>query len=115
MGITELLDRIRTKPDSVEFNEVMQTIGDNYDYQPMKFINGAVINEAGENEGSCKIFAFAKMHGLDEEQTLNCFGNYFREDVLKDPDGESHANIRSFMAHGWAGIQFEGEVLKVKV
>ena len=115
MNVTELLDRIRTKPQSVEFKEVMETITSSYDYQPTKFSNSAMINEAGENEGSCKIFSFAKMHGLDKEQTLNCFGKFYRDEVLQDPDGKAHGNIRSFMSCGWEGIHFEGEALRVKV
>ncbi len=29
-------------------------------------------------------------------------------------ESDDHANIRNFMKTGWAGIQFEGEVLKEK-
>jgi hypothetical protein len=31
------------------------------------------------------------------EATLSCFGAYYQEDVLGDPDGTSHQNIRNFM------------------
>lgn len=32
--------------------------------------------------------------------------------VLNDPDGDAHANIRSFMKHGWDGITFSGPALR---
>jgi CRISPR/Cas system CSM-associated protein Csm5 (group 7 of RAMP superfamily) len=114
MSIEELLEKLRTDRDSVEFKEVMQTISDNYDYKPTRFYNGAVVNEAGENEGSCKIFAFARLHDLDAQQTLSCFGKFYREDVLKKPEGTDHANIRDFMACGWGGVEIEGKVLTLK-
>jgi len=65
-----------------------------------------------KNEDSCKIFAFGKLHNLDKDQTLACFGKHYREDVLLQPGGSNHANIRNFMEHGWEGIKFEGEALR---
>ena len=114
MGIEELLEQLRTDRNSVEFNEVMLTVSENYNYKPTRFYNGAVVNEAGENEASCKIFAFAKLHDMDPQETLSCFGKFYREDVLKNPKGTDHANIRDFMACGWGGIEIEGEVLTPK-
>ncbi len=63
---------------------------------------------------SCRIFAFAKIHNLSAEQTLALFGDYYRKDVLGNPDGTDHQNIRNFMRDGWAGIQFDGEALQAK-
>jgi hypothetical protein len=115
MTLDKLLQRIKTHPASVEFPEVIATIEANYRYTPTRFTNGKsddlVVNEAGTNEGSCKIFAFAQMHDLNEAQTLACFGTYYREDVLQHPEGDDHANIRTFMRHGWDGIRFEGAAL----
>jgi len=100
------------------FNEVIESIADNHHYTASRFSNGItgdqVINAAGSNEGSCKIFAFAKLNGLDEQQTLNCFGDYYRNDVLSNPNGDDHANIRTFIRHGWAGISFEHDALTEK-
>jgi hypothetical protein len=114
--LEQLLQNIQTAPGSIEFNDVIQTIDDHYSYSATRFTNGSgdsmVTNEAGANEGSCKIFSFAKLHSLDEEQTLNCFGKYYREDVLKNPQGSDHGNIRNFMTSGWQGIKFDGEALK---
>ncbi|WP_126456608.1 HopJ type III effector protein [Sulfuriflexus mobilis] len=115
MPVNTLIEKIRTSPDSVEFNEVIDCITEYYDYTRSRFTNGAaedmVVNEAGANEGSCKIFAFARLNDLNEQETLTCFGRYYREDVLANPGGEDHANIRTFMRHGWAGIQFDHPAL----
>jgi len=118
MTINELIDKLNTQPDNIDFTDVIETIEAHYDYTPTRFMNGkngkTAINEAGQNEGSCKIFAFAKLNDLDEKQTLACFGRYYRDDVLSNPHGDDHANIRNFMHHGWDGIMFDGEVLKTK-
>lgn len=109
---------LATNMKDVRFQDVIEAIDENYHYTPTSFTNGIgdeqVLNEAGTNEGSCKIFAFARLHNLGKEQTLNCFGDYYRIDVLQSPQGESHANIRTFMRYGWAGIVFENEALTVK-
>lgn len=114
-SLDTLIDQIKTQPKNVEFNDVINIINEYYDYTPTKFTNGTqndcVINKAGENEGSCKIFSFAKIHQLDEMQTLNCFGSYYRDDVLKHPDNTDHANIRAFIKYGWKQISFEGTAL----
>ena len=115
MSVEELIQKIRQNPTAVSFDEVIAVIKENCQYTPTRFSNGLsearVINEAGQNEGSCRIFAFARLHGLSEAETLSCFGKFYREDVLGNPDGNDHANIRNFMRDGWAGIVFEGEVL----
>jgi hypothetical protein len=92
----------------------MALIDELYDFTPTAFSNGATRNEADQNNGSCKLFSFAKLHGLSQQQTLTCFGDYYRKDVLGNPDGSDHANIRNFMKSGWEGISFEGEALKPK-
>ena len=115
MSAHSLLDKIKTQPEAIIFDEVMAFIADHYHYTPTRFRNGEgkniVVNEAGKNEGSCKIFAFAQLNGLSEQETMACFGSYYRDDVLAHPEGQDHANIRTFMQHGWAGIQFDGDAL----
>ena len=85
-----------------------------YDFTPTTFKNGELMNEQGQNNGSCKLFAFAKLHNLNLQQTLNCFGAYYRDDVLKHPEATDHQNIRNFMKYGLAGIKYEGNALKEK-
>ena len=115
MSIEELIGLIKKQPEKVEFDHVVDVIDDNYEYTPTHFRNGKghdlVNNLSGSNEGSCKIFAFATMHGLNETETLACFGKYYRVEVLEHPKKNNHANIRTFIRHGWSGIQFEGTVL----
>jgi hypothetical protein len=114
MSLASFLEKISNNID-VSFEETIAVINENYHYQPTEFSNGlnedTLINKAGTNEGSCKIFSFAKIHQLDQQQTLNLFGDYYRIDVLKDPQGASHQNIRNFMKYGWKGICFKGEAL----
>lgn len=117
MQITELLATIRNQPSDLVFTDVLQVIDQNYSYTPVSFSNGigedALMNAAGTNQGSCKVFAFARMHKLTESETLACFAEHYR-DVLSDPDGESHGNIRRFMRYGWDGITFDQEPLVAK-
>ena len=118
MTVQTLLSQLQTSPETVEFNDVMDTIAANYNYTPTRFTNGIgenqAVNEAGTNEGSCKIFAFAQLNNLNVEQTLACFGSYYRHDVLKNPQGTDHGNIRNFMVYGWPGISFDGAALTAK-
>lgn len=107
-----LLDKIKNTPEEVSFQEVIAYIDENYTFTPTKFTNGEVVNEENQNNGSCKIFSFAKKQGLSVEQTLHLFGDYYRVDVLQHPENEDHQNIRNFIKFGWEGISFEGEALK---
>ena len=109
-----LLEQLEKAPETINFKEVIAYIDENYDFTPTKFTNGNTINEANQNNGSCKVFSFAQLKNLSKEQTLSLFGEFYREDVLKNPDGTDHQNIRNFIEFGWDGISFEGEVLKKK-
>jgi len=114
MSLNELLTKAREKSEAIEFEDVMSVISDHYNYTPTRFVNGDVINESGTNEGSCKIFYFAQLNALSEMETLELFGKYYREDVLENPAGNDHANIRNFILDGWLGIKFESEALTKK-
>lgn len=98
----------------VSFEETMAVIDAYYEFTPSAFKNGEAYSDAGENNGSCKIFAFGLLHQLTEQQTLVCFGDYYSKDVLLNPDNNDHKNIRSFMVSGWQGIAFEGQALTRK-
>ncbi|HEX2530421.1 MAG TPA: HopJ type III effector protein [Burkholderiaceae bacterium] len=114
MDIASFLKQLNDAPESVTFNDTMAVIEASYEFTPTSFTNGAVENAAGQNSGSCKLFAFAKLNGLPEQQTLACFGAYYREDVLKNPNGTDHQNIRSFMKTGWSGVKFERMPLQAR-
>jgi hypothetical protein len=109
-----LLEQLKNNPETIQFKEVIAYIDEHHDFIPTSFKNGNTVNEAGQNNGSCKVFSFAKLQGLSKEQTLPHFGEFYREDVLKNPEGTDHQNIRNFMKYGWEGISFEGEALKQK-
>jgi hypothetical protein len=114
MSVAAFLEKLRTTPDAISFDEVMAVIEQSYVFTPTAFTNGATANAAGQNSGSCKLLAFAQLNGLSERDTLACFGAYYREDVLKHPEGNDHQNIRNFMKTGWAGVKFEGMPLAAK-
>jgi len=118
MNTKELIELLNKAADTVSFSQTIETIESDYKYSSARFTNGkgenAAVNEAGTNEGSCKIFAFAQLNKLSKDLTLQCFGDYYRVDVLQNPQGNDHANIRNFMLHGWDGIQFDSEALSKK-
>lgn len=114
--LNDFLARLRA--GNTDFEDTIAFINAHYDYTPTAFDNGSdegrVHNAAGQNEGSCRIFAFARLNHLPEADTLACFGRFYRKDVLENPDGHDHGNIRNFMRHGWSGITFHGEALQLR-
>jgi hypothetical protein len=114
MSIQAFLEKLQQTPEAITFPETIAVIEENYNFTPTAFQNGNTHNTAGTNSGSCKLFAFAKLQNLSQAETLACFGTFYREEVLGDPEGTNHQNIRNFMIHGWNGIQFEGTALKLK-
>jgi hypothetical protein len=114
MELNEFLQRLNDAPDDIAFSDTIALIDALYDFAPTAFANGTTRNEAGQNNGSCKLFSFAKLNGLSQQQTLACFGDYYRKDVLGNPEGTDHQNIRNFIKSGWEGIEFEGAALKPK-
>jgi len=85
----------------------MSVIERYYTFEPTAFTNGDTKNNLVENNGSCKLFAFAQIQELNEQETLNCFGQYYHNDVLENPNGDNHQNIRNFMKKGWTSMEFE--------
>jgi len=114
MTLESFLQKLKDSPDSIEFNDTMSIIDSLYIFNPTSFRNDDFVNEAGQNSGSCKIFSFARLHRLTPEQTLACFGSYYRDDVLNHPENKDHQNIRNFMKTGWSGIEFDSDPLKAK-
>lgn len=114
MTLKELLATLHTTPKTLVFAEVIDTIESEFDYTPSAFTNGKTHSQANENQGSCKVFAFAHQAGLSEAHTLRLFAEHY-VDVLADENGSSHQNIRAFMKSGWKGVSFEHKnVLKKK-
>ena len=114
MNITSFLEKLNKNPESISFTETIAVIEENYTFEPTAFENGVLHNTAEENTGSCKLFAFAELQNLSQSDTLSCFGAYYYDEVLKNPDGNNHQNIRNFIKTGWEGIAFYGSPLKLK-
>lgn len=112
--INTFIEKIKQQPEAVSFPETIAIIEENYTFTPTAFQNGDQYNAVGENSGSCKIFGFAKLNNLSQTETLACFGAFYFDEVLNNPDGTNHQNIRNFMKTGWNGIQFEGNALVEK-
>jgi hypothetical protein len=111
--IRTFLERLRTTPETIQFAEVIALIDTHYNHTPTAFVNGAATNQASENQGSAKVFSFARLHGLNETVTLHCFAEHFRA-VSAHPTGNDHQNIRQFMANGWEGIELPNSCLTAK-
>ncbi len=109
MTILELINKAK-KSEIINFSEVINTIDNAFEFTPSKFKNGAIINEANTNNGSCKVFSFAKEQNLDVSETLFLFGEHYQK-VLHTPSEEDHQNIRNFINFGWEGVHFEGNAL----
>ena len=114
MTLNSFIETLKNTPETITFNQTISVIETHYVFTPTAFKNGGLNNNAGENSGSCKLLAFAKLQGFSKEKTLTCFGSYYFEDVLKNPNGTGHQNIRNFMKTGFNGLSFNGEPLKKK-
>lgn len=107
----QLLTQLQT--GEVKFADVLAFIEARYNHTPTAFQNGQQHNAATENQGSAKVFSFAKLNGLDQAQTLSLFAEHYAS-VLATPEAIDHQNIRQFMQNGWDGIKFEGTALVAK-
>ncbi|MDO6491235.1 MULTISPECIES: HopJ type III effector protein [unclassified Cellulophaga] len=114
MTLDQFKEKLKNTPTAIAFTDTMQVIEDNYSFTPTAFKNGSLENKEGENSGSCKLFAFALKQELSKEETLACFGDYYWEDVLQNPNGDGHLNIRNFMKTGFSGLAFNTEALVKK-
>ena len=114
MKIEDFINKLEHRPSTIVFSDTMGVIEASYDFKPTAFSNGNLENKVGENSGSCKLFAFAQKQGLSKDETLACFGQYYFEDVLQNPNCDGHQNIRNFMKTGFEGLTFHGEALKEK-
>lgn len=111
--IASLLAALTQHPESIDFTEVIAVIDAHYDFTPRAFSNGEQHNAIGENSGSGKLLSFAQLEQLTQAQTLSLFGQYYL-DVMANPQGQDHQNIRQFMRHGWDGVRFTQGALTLK-
>ena len=75
-NITIFLNRLRTTPEDIQFADVIALIDAHYDYTPTAFVDSAT-NQTSENQGSAKVFSFARLHELNKQilciASLNIF------------------------------------------
>jgi hypothetical protein len=109
MTVLELINKVK-QAESIFFAVVIETIDANYSFTPTAFKNGETFNEANTNNGSCKVFSFAKKHQLCAQETLYLFGEHYQK-VINTPNDTDHQNIRNFIQFSWEGIAFENEAL----
>lgn len=114
MTLEEFRNKLKMTPEVIQFSETINVIDIHYDFTPTAFKNGALFNDDNQNLGSCKVLAFAKDQNFTKAETLACFGQFYFNDVLNDPKGDSHQNIRNFMNTGFEDVIFEGVPLKRK-
>ncbi|QXP80507.1 MULTISPECIES: HopJ type III effector protein [Winogradskyella] len=114
MTLEDFLAKLKSNPKQIDFSETMAVIETYYQFTPTTFTNGTLKNVVDQNSGSCKLFAFAVDQNLTKEETLACFGTYYFEDVLINPTGAGHQNIRNFITTGFTGLHFEIFPLKKK-
>jgi len=103
--VDELLEKARSSPDSIMFEETTQAIDAAFEFFGTKFTNGDVASTSEENQGSSRVLSLAKLLNLDTEITLALFGEHYRS-VKEDPSGSDHANIRALMKTGVEGVVF---------
>lgn len=108
-----MLVKIQSIDPSITFDAVIAWIDEHYVFTPTAFNNGHLRNALGTNQGSCKLFAFAKLNHLTDAQCLNCFGQFY-VDVLNTPKGQDHLNIRQLMQTGLEQVSFNQSPLKPK-
>ena len=114
---SELMGLLRSKEKmaTISFQLTMDVVEELFDVNEVAFSVGDVASEPGQNMGSAKIFSFAKMNQLEKGTCLQLFGDYYRKDVLENPDGTDHANIRAFIKGGWEAVKFpDGYALSPK-
>lgn len=99
--------------DGHQFAETLAFIEQWYDFTPSAFMNGTVANAVDKNQGSCKVFALSQLLELSKEQTLQCFGEHYR-DVLATPDVDNHHNLRRVLNDGTGNITFDQFPLQAK-
>lgn len=113
MTLNDFVARLSQVPSTITFADTKAVIAQHFEFSPTAFSNGEQYNEAGENNGSCQIFALGLLLKLTKEQALACFGEHYVH-VLATPEGQDHLNIRNFIQHGWDGIDYQSQALTPK-
>lgn len=105
-SLDDLKRALEQDPGHIDFADVIALVDAQFSFSATAFANGELQNAAGQNNGSCKLLALGQYLALNKDQTLALFGHYYRDEVLGNPDGSDHGNIRNFMRTGHAGVAF---------
>jgi len=114
MALDDFKNKLRSTPEKINFSDTITIIEENYNFTTSAFKNGDLQNSSTQNLGSCKVFSFALKQQFTKEETLACFAQFYFIDVLENPNGTDHQNIRNFMNTGFDGLVFENETLTEK-
>lgn len=114
MTLEDFKTKLRSAPEKINFSDTITVIEENYNFTNAAFKNGDLENSSTQNLGSCKVFSFALKQKFTKEETLACFAQFYFIDVLENPNGTDHQNIRNFMKTGFEGLVFEKEALTEK-
>lgn len=114
MTLNDFIEQLHDQPETIQFDDAIAMVDQAFDFTPVGFSVGNQHNEAGTNLGSCRLLAFGHEMTLSKDATLALFGDYYRKDVLGNPDGQDHPNIRQFMRYGWKGVHFSDTALTKK-
>ncbi|MDR1027138.1 MAG: HopJ type III effector protein [Rickettsiales bacterium] len=99
-----------------DFQQVLSVIDKNYDYTPTQFAvtdGWGDTNGLDQNQGAGRVLAFAKERRLDEEAALQLFAEHY-QNVVDNPNGDNHKNIRLLAAHGLNQVHFANRPLRKK-
>jgi len=107
MKLDAFLKKLNDDPEAVTFDEALATVGEHYRLTPCGYTLAGVRFDVDQVHRSCQLYAFGILHKLSKEQTLACFGEHYREDVLKHPQGSDHQTVRLFMQVGWEGLKLD--------
>ncbi len=114
MTLEQFKTKLINSREQINFSDTIALIDSHYSFTPTAFRNGDISNKPNENNGSCKVFSFALDQELTKEETLACFGAFYFEDVLGNPQGTDHQNIRNFIKYGFDGLLFENKAIVLK-
>ena len=64
MSLDAFLEKLKTSPETITFDDTLAIIEKTYVFKETEFLNGDTHNAVGQNNGSCKIFAFGAMNNL---------------------------------------------------
>jgi len=94
----------------MKFSDTQDLINKDYNYEANGFTIGDIYNDKNSNQWSGRILSYAIINKLNTIETLKLFGEYYQE-VLDNPNADSHKNIRALMKYGIESAKFDNNKL----